>query len=137
MLVGIRSNLEIIRSVYHSPQACIYFGSSVISSGYCCAPCGTQKMTGRLHLTIQKIVGFARSRFQDLANDNNLSWSDTRHASLALRQASRARLSSKGQLPISPAPARQQLPRSYRVSGSSPPIDRSLLRSPWFHFQSR
>ena len=33
--------------------------------------------------------------------------------------------------------APQQLPRFYRVSGSSPRIDRCLLRSPWFHFQSR
>src|SRR5205807_9537394 len=44
---------------------------------------------------------------------------------------------SKRQLLISPAPALQQLPQFYRVSQPSPRIDRSLLRSPWVHFQSR
>src|SRR5712675_3483693 len=41
------------------------------------------------------------------------------------------------QLLISPVPAPQQLPQFYRVSQPSPRIDRSLLRSPWVHFQSR
>lgn len=55
----------------------------------------------------------------------------------ALRSVSRARRSSKLQLLMSPTLAPQQLRQIYRVSGSSPPLDRYFLRSPWFHFQSR
>src|SRR6478609_11913792 len=42
---------------------------------------------------------------------------------------------SKLQHLISPASAPQQLPQVYRVSGSSPLIDRYFSRSPWVHFQ--
>jgi hypothetical protein len=38
-------------------------------------------------------------------------------------------------LPISPAPAPQQLQQTYRVSVSSPLPVRYLLRSPWFRFR--
>jgi putative SOS response-associated peptidase YedK len=36
---------------------------------------------------------------------------------------------------IPPALAPQQLRQLYRVSGSSPLVDRYFLRSPWVHFQ--
>src|SRR5437879_11870471 len=42
---------------------------------------------------------------------------------------------SKLQLLISPASAPQQPQQVYRVSGSSPLIDRYFSRSPWVHFQ--